>query len=38
MVSESRLEMPDDSIKNGATYRHINIAVNPETPSNESKK
>lgn len=38
MVSESRLEMPDDSIKNGTTYRHINIAVNPGNPSKESKK
>lgn len=38
MVSESRLEMPVDSIKDGTTYRHINIAVDPGTPSEESKK
>lgn len=38
MVSESRLEMPDDNIENGKTFRHINIAVNPGTPSTESKK
>jgi len=37
MVSEKRLEMPDDSIKNGTTYRHINIAVNPGNPSQESR-
>ena len=38
MVSESRLDMPVDSIKDGTTYRHINIAVDPKTPSEESKK
>lgn len=38
MVSESRLEMPVDSIKDGTTYRHINIAVDPGLPSEESKK
>ena len=37
MVSEKRLKMPDDSIKNATTYRHINIAVNPGSPSQESK-
>ncbi|MCK5093183.1 MAG: hypothetical protein KAR18_00575 [Spirochaetes bacterium] len=38
MVSDSRLQMPDDIIKDGTTYRHINIAVDPGTPSEESKK
>lgn len=38
MVSEKRLEMPVDNIKNGITFRHINIAVNPENPSTESRK
>lgn len=38
MVSEERLTMPDDTIKAGAIYRHINIAVNPGSPSLESKK
>ncbi|MGR9037731.1 MAG: hypothetical protein ACU83O_14275 [Gammaproteobacteria bacterium] len=38
MVSENRLEMPDDATINEATYRHINIAVKPRTPSQESKR
>lgn len=38
MVSEERLKMPDDNIKDGIIYRHINIAVNPGSPSQESKK
>jgi hypothetical protein len=38
MVSERRLGMPDDIIENGTTYRHINIAVNPGSPSEESRK
>ena len=38
MVSEKRLGMPDDIIENGTTYRHINIAVNPGSPSEESRK
>lgn len=38
MVSEGRLIMPDDNIRDGATYRHINIAVNPGSPSQESRK
>jgi hypothetical protein len=38
MVSEKRMEMPDDSIKGGAKYRHINIAVNPGNPSEEAKR
>ena len=38
MVSKNRLEMPADSIQNATTYRHINIAVCPGTPSKESRK
>lgn len=38
MVSEKRMEMPDDSIKGGTKYRHINIAVNPEIPSKEARR
>jgi len=38
MVSEKRLDMPFDNIKNGTTYRHINIAVDPGNPSQESRK
>ncbi|RJX20405.1 MAG: hypothetical protein C4575_06610 [Desulforudis sp.] len=38
MVSENRLEMPDDTLINETTYRHINIAVKPGYPSRESKR
>ena len=38
MVSEERLTMPNDNIKDGTTYRHINIAVSPGSPSQESRK
>lgn len=38
MVSERRMEMPDDSINNRTKYRHINIAVNPKSPSEEARR
>lgn len=38
MVSENRLEMPADIIKGPTKYRHINIAVEPESPAAEAKK
>lgn len=37
MVSENRLEMPTDIIKGVTKYRHINIAVDPGSPSVEAK-
>ena len=37
MVSERRLELPDDSIKGLIQYRHINIAVDPKSPSGEAR-
>ena len=37
MVSEERMKMPDDQVKGIVTYRHINIAVNPDTPSVEAR-
>lgn len=33
IVSENVLEMPTDKEKDGITYRHINIAVDPKSPS-----
>ena len=38
MVSENRIEMPTDIIKGVTKYRHINIAVDPGSPSSEAKK
>jgi len=38
MVSENRIEMPADIIKGLTKYRHINIAVDPGSPSAEAKK
>jgi len=38
MVSEKRMQMPDDSIKGSTKYRYINIAVNPEIPSKEARR
>ena len=36
MVSERMMKMPDDRLEGTVTYRHINIAVNPRTPSEEA--
>jgi hypothetical protein len=33
LISSQRLRVPDDLQANGVTYRHINISVEPETPS-----
>ena len=33
VVSEDQLERPDDAVRDGITYRHINIAVKPKPPS-----
>ena len=38
MVSEKSMKMPSDSIEGTIVYRHINIAVNPDTPSIEAKE
>ncbi len=33
VVTEKRVEPPPDELRDGVTYRHINIAVDPDTPS-----
>jgi len=33
MVTREKTEMPQDNVRNMITYRHINIAVDPSTPS-----
>lgn len=38
LVSEKALPPIDDVALNGCIYRHINIAVSPDTPSVQSKK
>jgi hypothetical protein len=37
LVSELFMKMPPDRHENGVEYRHINIAVNPGTPSQAKK-
>jgi hypothetical protein len=37
MVSERMMEMPDNRLEGVVTYRHINIAVNPASPSVEAR-
>lgn len=38
MVSEKSLKMPSDLIEGASIYRHINLPVNPDSPSEEAKK
>ncbi len=38
MVSKKSMKMPGDLIEGNVTFRHINIPVDPDTPSKESKK
>jgi hypothetical protein len=38
VVTEKRAALPPDVVEDGITYRHINIAVRPETPSVASKR
>jgi len=38
MVSEKDIKMPFDLVEGTTVFRHINIPVNPDTPSVESKK
>jgi hypothetical protein len=33
VVSEEQVQIPDEAIRDGVTYRHINIAVEPKPPS-----
>ena len=33
MVTEKYMEMPEDFVDDSITYRHINVAVNPDVPS-----
>lgn len=37
MVSEKMMQMPNNRLKGVVTYRHLNIAVNPATPSVEAR-
>jgi hypothetical protein len=37
-VSQKQLAPPSDVVSGGVTYRHINIAVDPDTPSLAAKK
>ncbi len=37
MVSERMMKMPDNRLEGIVAYRHINIAVNPATPSVEAR-
>ena len=38
MVSEKSMKMPADLIEGNVTFRHINLPVDPDTPSKEAKK
>lgn len=38
VVSRDRIAVPANLTKNGVVYRHINIAVDPQTPSQEVKR
>ena len=38
MVSEKSMKMPSDLIEGTSVYRHINLPVNPDSPSKEAKK
>jgi hypothetical protein len=37
VVTEQEVERPPDDTRDGVTYRHINIAVNPQTPSRAAR-
>jgi hypothetical protein len=37
VVTEQEVERPPDEIHDGVTYRHINIAVDPHTPSRAAR-
>ena len=38
MVSQKGLEMPGDLIESTVVYRHINVPVDPDTPSKEARR
>ncbi len=38
MVSKKRMIMPDDRVIGSVKYKHINIAVDPDSPSRDAKK
>ena len=37
VVTEQEVELPPDDTHNGITYRHINIAIDPHTPSRAAR-
>ena len=37
VVTEKQVEPPADELRDGVTYRHINIAVDPDTPSQAAR-
>jgi hypothetical protein len=38
VVSERRVSMPDDPVEGGVVYRHINIAIEPDSPSRDAAR
>lgn len=38
MVSEKDMKMPCDLIEDTNIYKHVNVPVNPDSPSNEARK
>jgi len=38
MISKKSMKMPSDLIDGNVTFRHINLPVDPDTPSKEAKK
>ncbi len=38
MVSQKAVEMPGDLIESTVVYRHINVPVDPDTPSKEARR
>ncbi len=38
VVTEKQVEPPPDETRDGVTYRHINIAVDPDTPSRAARR
>lgn len=38
VVSERQIRLPADEVRKGVTYRHVNIAVDPESPSKAAQR
>jgi hypothetical protein len=38
VVSKKQVRTPDDDLAGGVTYRHVNIAIDPDTPSVAAKQ